>query len=88
MVEEEEEEEEQAQREADLEVSLPEFEGAVGGAKMDNLQQLIKQVIFVEHLRKFCPMSRKTEMIEFFIDYKFYVGAQRHVCVEFLAIVC
>lgn len=41
----EEETKEQAEREAGLEVGPSELEGAVGGAKMDNLQQLIKQVI-------------------------------------------
>lgn len=44
---EEEEKEEQAEsrERAGPEVGLSEFGGAVGGAKMDNLQQLIKQVI-------------------------------------------
>lgn len=41
----EEEKKVEAERDGGLEVGLMELGGAVGGAKMDNLQQLIKQVI-------------------------------------------
>lgn len=43
--EDEERNKEQGEREAGAGVGPSEFGGAVGGAKMDNLQQLIKQVI-------------------------------------------